>query len=113
MTTLDAATVAHGTLRILRRRGRWEGFDRLVDATRSQRGFGDFLCYAWLAAGRIDIALGLNLKIWDLAAPKIVVEEAGGRLTDLDGHDSLTSGTALASNGHLHDAAVRMFQHQG
>jgi len=35
------------------------------------------------------------------------VEEAGGRLTDLDGHDSLTSGTALASNGRLHEAALR------
>jgi histidinol-phosphatase len=109
VTKLEEATVAHGTLRILRRRGRWEGFDRLVDATRAQRGFGDFLCYAWLAAGRVDVALGLNLKIWDLAAPKIIVEEAGGRLTDLDGHDSLTSGTALASNGHLHDVAVRLF----
>jgi histidinol-phosphatase len=109
VTTLGDATVAHGTLRILRRRGRWEGFERLVDATRSQRGFGDFLCYAWLAAGRVEIALGLNLKIWDVAAPKIVVEEAGGRLTDLDGHDSLTSGTALATNGHLHEAAVKMF----
>jgi len=108
VATLADATVAHGTLRILRRRGRWDGFERLVDATRSQRGFGDFLGYAWLAAGRVDVALGLNLKIWDVAAPKIVVEEAGGRLTDLDGQDSLTSGTALASNGRLHADAVRM-----
>jgi histidinol-phosphatase len=108
VATLAEATVAHGTLRILRRRGRWDGFERLVDATRSQRGFGDFLGYAWLAAGRVDVALGLNLKIWDVAAPKIVVEEAGGRLTDLDGQDSLTSGTALASNGRLHADAVRM-----
>jgi histidinol-phosphatase len=106
VATLREATVAHGTLRILRRRGRWDGFERLVDATRSQRGFGDFLCYAWLAAGRVDVALGLNLKIWDLAAPKIIVE-AGGRLTDLDGHDSLTSGTALATNGRLHAAALQ------
>jgi len=109
VTALKDATVAHGTLRILRRRGKWDGFERLVEATRSQRGFGDFLCYAWLAAGRVDIGFGLNLKIWDVAAPKIVVEEAGGRLTDLDGNDSLTSGTALATNGHLHAAAVKMF----
>ena len=109
VTALQDATVAHGTLRILRRRGKWDGFERLVHATRSQRGFGDFLCYAWLAAGCVDIGFGLNLKIWDVAAPKIVVEEAGGRLTDLDGNDSLTSGTALATNGHLHAAAVKIF----
>ena len=107
---LDEATVAHGTLRVLRRRGRWAGFERLMDATRTTRGFGDFLCYAWLAAGRVEIALGLNLKIWDLAAPKILVEEAGGRLTDLDGADSLTSGTALATNGHLHEIAVALLR---
>ena len=81
---------------------------RLVDASRTQRGFGDYLGYAWLAAGRVEMALGLNLKIWDLAAPKIVIEEAGGRLTDLDGDDSLTSGHALATNGHLHAATLRL-----
>jgi histidinol-phosphatase len=105
---LADATLAHGTLRIFRRLGRWDGFVRLVDATRSQRGFGDFLGYAWLAAGRVDVALGLNLKIWDVAAPKILVEEAGGRLTDLDGGDSLTSGSALATNGRLHAAALSL-----
>ena len=108
VTTLAEATAAHGTLRVLRRRGRWAGFERLVDVTRTTRGFGDYLCYAWLAAGRVEIALGMNLKVWDLAAPKIVVEEAGGRLTDLDGRDSLTSGTALATNGRLHAEAVRV-----
>ncbi|HEU4370092.1 MAG TPA: inositol monophosphatase family protein [Methylomirabilota bacterium] len=108
VTEMGEATAAHGTLRVIRRRGRWDGFVRLVDATRSQRGFGDFLGYAWLAAGRVDIALGLDLKIWDLAAPKIIVEEAGGRLTDLDGHDSLTSGGALATNGRLHAEALRL-----
>ena len=105
---LAQATVAHGTLRILRRRGKWDGFVRLVDASRSQRGFGDFLCYAWLAAGRVEVALGLNVKIWDLAAPNIIVEEAGGRLTDIDGNDSLTSGTVLASNGRLHARALHL-----
>ena len=55
----------------------------------------------------MEVALGLNLKIWDLAAPKVIVEEAGGRLTDLDGADSLTSGNALATNGLLHEAALR------
>jgi histidinol-phosphatase len=104
---LADATLAHGTLRVFRRQGRWDGLVRLADATASQRGFGDFLCYAWLAAGRVDVALGLNVKIWDLAAPKILVEEAGGRLTDLDGSDSLTSGSALATNGRLHAAALR------
>jgi histidinol-phosphatase len=110
---LAGATVAHGTLRVLRRRGRWDGFVRLVDGTRRQRGFGDFLGYAWLAAGRVDVALGVNLRIWDVAAPRILVEEAGGRFTDLDGGDALASGSALATNGLLHDEAVRLLARAG
>jgi len=42
-------------------------------------------------------------KSWDLAAPLVIVEEAGGRLTDVDGRRTIHSGSALATNGQLHD----------
>jgi histidinol-phosphatase len=45
-------------------------------------------------------------KLWDLAACQVLVEEAGGRLTDFDGSDSLASGNAAASNGHLHERVL-------
>ena len=48
----------------------------------------------------------LDLKPWDLAPAKILVEEAGGRFTDFEGRDSIYSGTALATNGRLHDAVL-------
>ena len=108
VATLEEAMLVHATLNALRRDGLWDGFVRLVDATARQRGFGDYLCYTTIAEGKADVALATNVKVWDLAAAKILLEEAGGRLTDVRGEDSITRGTALASNGLLHQAALRL-----
>jgi histidinol-phosphatase len=68
------------------------------------RGFGDFWPYAMVADGSIDIAVEpQGLSLWDLAAPMVVVEAAGGRFTDLDGAPRADGGSAVATNGRLHD----------
>ena len=108
VAALGEAMLVHATLNALRRDGLWDGFVRLVDATARQRGFGDYLCYTTIAEGKAEVALATNVKAWDLAAAKILLEEAGGRLTDVRGEDSITRGTALASNGFLHEAALRL-----
>jgi histidinol-phosphatase len=105
---LEEASLAHGSLNNLRGDGLWDGFVRLVDATSRQRGYGEFACYTLVAEGRSEIAVAGNVKPWDLAAPKIVVEEAGGRLTDCAGVATIASGTALATNRRLHDAALHL-----
>jgi len=61
-----------------------------------------------VASGRFDVAVFLIAGPWDLAAPALIVEEAGGRFSDLDGRADLFSGTAVFSNGHLHEAVVRV-----
>ena len=71
-----------------------------------QRGFGDYSAYLWVAEGQGEIALSTTVKAWDVAAIKVVVEEAGGRLTDLDGRRGMDGSTVFASNGLLHDAAL-------
>ncbi len=108
VAALGEAMLVHATLNALRRDGLWDGFVRLVDATSRQRGFGDYLCYTTIAEGKAEVALATNVKAWDLAAAKILLAEAGGRLTDARGEDSITRGTALASNGLLHQAALRL-----
>ncbi len=110
VAALGEATLVHATLNALRRDGLWDGFVRLVDATARQRGFGDYLCYTTIAEGKAEVALATNVKVWDLAAAKILLEEAGGRLTDVRGEDSITRGTALASNGILHEAALGLLR---
>jgi histidinol-phosphatase len=68
------------------------------------RGFGDFWPYAMVADGSIDVAVEpQGLSLWDLAAPMVVVQAAGGRFTDLDGVPRADGGSAVATNGRLHD----------
>ena len=105
---LGRAWFVHAGLGVVRKSGHWDGFARLIDATERQRGFGDYLGYGLVAAGKAEIYAELDLKPWDLAAPKIVVEEAGGRFTDFRGRTTIYSGTALATNGRLHDAALAL-----
>jgi histidinol-phosphatase len=85
-----------------------DGFDerflRLARRSWAARGFGDFWQYMLLAEGAVDACVETEANLWDLAAPKLIVEEAGGRLTDLSGADRADGGDALASNGLLHDA---------
>jgi histidinol-phosphatase len=61
-----------------------------------------------VAAGGLDLAVFLMAGPWDLAAPALVVEEAGGRFTDAAGRRTLTGGTAVFSNGRLHDAVLQV-----
>ncbi len=68
------------------------------------RGYGDFWAHMLVAEGAIDGAIdAIGVKIWDLAAVQVIVEEAGGRFTDREGMRSIESGSAVSSNGHLHD----------
>lgn len=68
------------------------------------RGFGDFWSYMLIAEGGVDGAMDSNgVKEWDLAATQVIVEEAGGRFSDLDGEARIDSGSGVASNGLIHD----------
>ena len=105
--------MVHSSLNFLRRSKYWDGFLDLVDLTQVQRGFGDYSAYLWVAEGQGEIALSTTVKAWDVAAIKAVVEEAGGRITDLDGSTGIYGSTVFASNGLLHDAALAALRRQG
>ena len=87
----------------------WESRGQLgqfLDLTRScwrTRAYGDFWSYMLIAEGAVDLCAEPEVSLWDLAAPAIVVEEAGGRFTDLSGVDRADGGDAVATNGLLHD----------
>jgi histidinol-phosphatase len=87
--------------------GEAPGFDALIRSAWRDRGFGDFWGYALVAEGAAEAMIEVGPNSWDLAAPSVVVEEAGGRMTDVHGLRTIHRGTALASNGILHDEIVR------
>lgn len=72
------------------------------------RGYGDFWAHMLVAEGAVDAAVdAVGVKVWDLAAIQPIVEEAGGRFTDAAGVARADGGTAISSNGHLHDELLR------
>lgn len=74
----------------------------------SHRGFGDTLNYVLLAQGAIDIVLDFVYP-WDVAAAKIIVEEAGGKLTDFNGANTIYGRNCIATNDRLHNEIVKIF----
>jgi histidinol-phosphatase len=101
------ALLFHSSLNFLRSTPYWDGFVRMVDRSYRTRGFGDYYGYCLVAQGKGEIYAEVDLKIWDWAPMKILVEEAGGRLTDFAGRSRSADGTVLATNGRLHDEALR------
>lgn len=73
------------------------------------RAFGDFWQHVLVADGGIDIAVEPTVAVWDVAAIQVVVEAAGGRFTDLAGEARADGGSALSTNGSLHDEALAAF----
>jgi histidinol-phosphatase len=80
------------------------GFAGLLRDAWRERGFGDFWGYALVAEGAAEVMVEADVSVWDLAAPFVIVEEAGGRMTDFEGSRRIDSGTVIATNGRLHDA---------
>ena len=91
--------------------GKNVGFAALLRRVWRTRAYGDFWSYMLLAEGAVDIAAEPQLALWDMAALDIIVREAGGRFTGLDGRDGPWSGNALATNSRLHDAALAYLGH--
>jgi len=79
------------------------GFEQLIGDVWRERGIGDFWGYMLVAEGAAELMVERDLGPWDLAAPWIVVEEAGGRVTDFDGRRDVFGSEGMASNGLLHD----------
>lgn len=81
-------------------------FDGIIGSSWRSRGFGDFWGYALVAEGAGEAMLEPEVAPWDLAAPLVLVEEAGGRFTDLNGRRTFSGGSALATNGLVHEALL-------
>jgi histidinol-phosphatase len=86
--------------------GRVDAALALINTCWRSRNFGDFWAYMLVAEGAIEIALDPVASLWDLAAPQLIVEEAGGRFTDLGGARTADGGDAIASSGLVHEAAL-------
>ena len=91
-------------------RGWGAALEAAVGATYHDPGFLDLYTYGCLAAGRIDGIVMVGEAPWDIAAASVIVEEAGGRLTDFAGLRSVYHGTSVTSNGQIHNSLLALLQ---
>lgn len=103
---LAHAQVTFGDLSSFAEAGCPEALSRLTDATLRQRGYGDFWGFCLVAEGVMDVCAEAIASVWDFTAVRGLVEAAGGRFTTFDGRATADGGSGLATNGHLHEAAL-------
>jgi histidinol-phosphatase len=87
-----------------------EKMRRLLDAAKHGRSLGGFWQHMLVAEGSTEAALDLHSKAWDLAPLALIVEEAGGRATDVNGNRSIYNGNMLSTNGKMHDEVLALLQ---
>jgi len=103
---LSDAVLSHASVLSWEQHGLGEQFLALARRCWRTRGFGDFWSHMLVAEGGVDLAVEPEVEVWALAAPQVVVEEAGGRFTDLSGAARPDGGSVVCSNGRLHDAVL-------
>lgn len=87
-------------------------FLELLGESRRNRGFGDFWGHVLVARGSADVMMEPELATWDFAALRVIVQEAGGRMTRFDGGPVEHGGSVLTTNGTLHDEVVARLSHR-
>lgn len=102
VSDLADAHIASGSVETIRDQGMLEQFTSLCAATARHRGFGDFWGHVLVAQGSIEAMIDPVVSIWDLAAVRLIVQEAGGSFSSLAGEARHDAGSALSSNGLLH-----------
>ncbi|KGM13522.1 histidinol-phosphatase [Cellulomonas bogoriensis] len=106
VSDLADASLSFSSLTGWEEQGRLPGFLDLTRTVWRTRAYGDFWSYVLVAEGAVDVAAEPELALHDMAALVPIVAEAGGTFTDLDGTSGPFGGSAVATNGHLHEAVL-------
>lgn len=110
MTAMEDVALSTGNIATLAASPQWAGLGRLCQQVNRTRGYGDFLHYHLLASGKIDLIVESDVNILDIAALAVIVREAGGVFTDLEGNElNLDTRSVLAAcNRTVYDQASEL-----
>lgn len=106
---LEKSTVVFGGLSYFIGTRYEEAFNRVIKSCYHDRGFGDCFGYTFVANGSAEAMLDPIVSPWDVAAIKIIIEEAGGIYTDFEGNSTIYSRTGLAGNPYIHELILKRF----
>ncbi len=106
VTKMEDASFSYSSLSGWEEQGRLPGFLDLARSVWRTRAYGDFWSHMLVAEGAVEIAAEPEVSLWDLAALQVIVEEAGGVFTDLSGRATPDGGSAVTTNGALHEEVL-------
>jgi histidinol-phosphatase len=110
VSSLDQALACYSGIHFFQEAGKEQHFLNIMRGVDRARGFGDYYGFVLVAQGSCDLMVDYGVHIWDVAALKVIVEEAGGRFTNWDGGCDLQRPDCVASNGKVHDAALAVLR---
>lgn len=111
ISDLSKAYLSFGSVKLFTKHKKESDLIALLRNSYTARGFGDAWSYHLLAKGIIDAMIEADTKIWDIAAVSLIIEEAGGKVTDIEGNLLSEKTTSLvATNGHIHDQVLSYFK---
>lgn len=108
VATIDQAAVSFQSITQWADAGKRDALLRLAERVWRDRAYGDVYSYMLLAEGRLELVAEFGVKEYDIAAVVPIVEEAGGRMTSFEGEATISAGSALATNGILHEAFLEL-----
>lgn len=109
VTSISEATILSGSVMTLERKGKLKGFLELASRAWTARTWGDAYGHCMIARGKADVMLDPRVESWDTCAVSVIVEEAGGRMTDFWGRPGYAYGEAISTNGLLHEQVIEVF----
>jgi histidinol-phosphatase len=112
VTKLSDASFSYSSLSGWEEQGRLPGFLDLTRSVWRTRAYGDFWSHMLVAEGAADISAEPEVSLWDLAALKVIITEAGGHFTDLSGQPTPDGGSVVCTNGTLHDEVLDLLRPQ-
>lgn len=108
---LPGSYLSFGGIKHFKKYGYLDSLLKLAESAGGHRGFGDSWSFHLLAQGKIDVMVEAKVKIWDIAAIKIIVEEAGGKVTDINGNKITKNSTSIiATNNYLYNSVLEFFK---
>jgi histidinol-phosphatase len=107
---LDESLLFYTSLLWFMKAGKQDVFLQLVTRTQKQRGYGDYYGHILVAQGSGEVMVEHGVHAWDVAALKVIVEEAGGRFTDWTGRPTIDTPDVIASNGRVHEEVLTILR---
>jgi histidinol-phosphatase len=109
VSAIEDSLLCYTSLPAFEKHGLGEEFRALAARCWEARGFSDYWAHVLVAEGSADLAVEPVMNLWDNAPLQVIVEEAGGRFTDLEGRPRADGGSAVTTNGLLHDEVLAAF----